>query len=74
LDEQVRLAGGDLVGVPGLGVQGAGDEQDPGEGVEHLLDGVEQRRERRDFVRFRVHGDLGGDESVVVSRADSRCT
>jgi hypothetical protein len=60
--------------VPGLGVQGAGDEQDPGEGAEHLLDGVEQRRERPDFVRFRGPGDLAMTRSVVVSRADSRCT
>jgi hypothetical protein len=30
-----------------------------GESAELCFDGIEQRCERRDLVRFRVHGDLG---------------
>jgi hypothetical protein len=59
LQEQVRSTGGDLLGVLGLSVQGVGDEHDPGQAAEDLLDGIEQRREGSDFVAFRVDGDLG---------------
>jgi hypothetical protein len=63
LDHQVRAPPGDLVGVAGLGVQGVGDEQYPGQRAEDPLDGVEQRSERGDLIALGVDGDLGQDDA-----------
>ncbi|GAA2339238.1 hypothetical protein GCM10010170_021200 [Dactylosporangium salmoneum] len=63
LDEQVGVAGGDLPGVPGLGVQGIGDEDDVGQVAEHSCDGVEQWGECRDFVALRRDGELCQDDA-----------
>lgn len=62
-NHQMGAAGGDLFGVGGLSVEGVGDEQQAGQAAEHGLDGVEQRCERGNFVRFRVDGDLGDDDA-----------
>ena len=62
-DEQVGAAGGDLVGVAGLGVHGVGDEYHAVQAAQHGFDGVEQWCERRDFVAFRRDGDLRQDDA-----------
>ena len=56
-------AADDLLRVIGLGVHGVGDEQDPVQAARQALQGVEQRRERRDLVALRVDGDLGQDDA-----------
>ncbi|GAA1576839.1 hypothetical protein GCM10009827_118320 [Dactylosporangium maewongense] len=49
--------------MAGLGVQGVGDEYDPGQVAVHGFDGVEQWCGRRDFVRLRLDGHLGQDDA-----------
>ncbi|WP_164842427.1 hypothetical protein [Actinoplanes solisilvae] len=36
MQEQMCSAGGDLLGVIGLGVQGVGDEHDPGQAAQYF--------------------------------------
>jgi hypothetical protein len=73
LQEQMCSAGGDLLGVIGLGVQGVGDEHDPGQAAQYFFDGVEQRCGGGDLVAFVSTVTWARMMPVLVSRADSRC-
>lgn len=71
---QMSSAGGDLVGVRGLGLQGIGDEQDPGQSAEHLLDRSSSGANDVGSLLFVSTVTSASTIPVAVSSADNRWT
>lgn len=61
-DEQVRAAGVQVTGMPGLGVQRVGGDNHVVEGADRVGDPVEDRREQGDLVGLGADLDLGEDD------------
>jgi hypothetical protein len=56
-------AGGDLVGMAGLGMEGVGDDDYAVQAAEQVPDPVQERGERRNFVGLRRDLYLGQDDA-----------